>query len=87
MKKLNLKMGGIKEMLSREQMKKVVGGDGYGYAGGTCKATQYEYITAGDRNYVQGTEQNLTKEQAMAKANSYADPAHDLRGFWCCDNC
>ena len=26
MKKLNLKMGGIKEMLSREQMKKVVGG-------------------------------------------------------------
>ncbi len=34
MKKLNLKLGGIKEMLSREQMKKVVGGDGYGYSGG-----------------------------------------------------
>jgi len=32
MKKLNLKLGGIKEMLSREQMKKVVGG--YGYDGG-----------------------------------------------------
>ncbi len=30
MKKLNLKLGGIKEMLTREQMKKVVGGDGYG---------------------------------------------------------
>jgi len=26
MKKLNLKLGGIKEMLTREQMKKVVGG-------------------------------------------------------------
>ncbi len=35
MKKLNLKLGGIKEMLSREQMKKVVGGDGYGYDGGS----------------------------------------------------
>jgi len=41
MKKLNLKLGGIKEMLSREQMKKVTGGDdGYGYGGGswaTCR--------------------------------------------------
>ena len=27
MKKLNLKLGGIGEMLSREQMKKVVGGN------------------------------------------------------------
>jgi len=32
MKKMNLKLGGIKEMLTREQMKKVVGG--YGYDGG-----------------------------------------------------
>jgi len=41
MKKLNLKLGGIKEMLSREQMKKVVGGDGYGYGGGgpSCTST------------------------------------------------
>lgn len=31
MKKLNLKLGGIKEMLTREQMKKVVGGYG-GYS-------------------------------------------------------
>lgn len=31
MKKLNLKPGGIGEMLTREQMKKVVGGD---YGGG-----------------------------------------------------
>ncbi len=36
MKKLNLKLGGIKEMLSREQMKKVVGGYGYGGDGVQC---------------------------------------------------
>jgi|GEM_PF-6483621 len=30
MKKLNLKLGSIKEMLTKEQMKKVVGGGGYG---------------------------------------------------------
>lgn len=35
MKKLNLKLGGIKEMLTREQMKKITGGHGplYGYEG------------------------------------------------------
>ncbi len=38
MKKLNLKLGGIKEMLSREQMKKVVGGDGYGYYDSNSKS-------------------------------------------------
>jgi len=41
MKKLNLKLGGIKEMLSREQMKKVVGGDGYGYGGGYSNSYNY----------------------------------------------
>lgn len=41
MKKLNLKLGGIKEMLSREQMKKVVGGYGYDDGGGSfgCKSS------------------------------------------------
>lgn len=29
-------MGGIKEMLSKEQMKSVVGGYGYGYTGDFC---------------------------------------------------
>jgi hypothetical protein len=31
MKKLDLKFGGIKEMLTKEQMKKITGGDDYGY--------------------------------------------------------
>ena len=36
-KKLNLKLGGIKEMLTREQMKKVVGGYvGDGGSGKSC---------------------------------------------------
>ncbi len=40
MKKLNLKLGGIKEILGREQMKKVVGGYGYGYDGGDAKCVE-----------------------------------------------
>jgi hypothetical protein len=47
MKKLNLKLGGIKEMLTKEQMKKVIGGDGYGYGGATTQC----YITTSGPNY------------------------------------
>lgn len=37
MKKLDLKLGGVKEMLTKEQMKKVVGGDDdYGGSGVRC---------------------------------------------------
>ncbi len=36
MRKLNLKLGGIREMLSREQMKKVVGGYGSGDCSSGC---------------------------------------------------
>ncbi|MHA4894994.1 hypothetical protein ACXZ1K_09590 [Pedobacter sp. PWIIR3] len=38
MKKLSLKLGGIKEMLTREQMKKITGGYGSGPAG-NCTIT------------------------------------------------
>ena len=36
MKKLKLELGSIKEMLSKEQMKKVLGGEDYGEYGGRC---------------------------------------------------
>jgi len=37
MKKLNLNVGGIRQMLNKEQMKKVVGG--YGETGGGCSSS------------------------------------------------
>ena len=39
MKKLNLKLGGIKEILSREQMKKITGG----YDNPNCEGTSGTY--------------------------------------------
>jgi len=39
MKKLNLQLGSIKEMLTKEQMKKVAGG--YGGIGGSCPRGYY----------------------------------------------
>jgi hypothetical protein len=41
MKKLNLQLGSIKEMLTKEQMKKVAGGGGYGGGGGTGGGATY----------------------------------------------
>lgn len=42
MKKLNLKLSGVKEMLTKEQMKKVIGGHGYLYGyEGNCLITCY----------------------------------------------
>ena len=37
MKKLQLKLDGVKEMLTREQMKKIIGGSGSGSGGGNYK--------------------------------------------------
>jgi hypothetical protein len=45
MKKLNLKLGGLKEMLSKEQMKKITGGDDYGYGDGNSKTCKYHCCT------------------------------------------
>ncbi|MEO8948265.1 MAG: hypothetical protein ABI308_07635 [Mucilaginibacter sp.] len=36
MKKLKLQLDGVKQMLSKDQMKKVIGGDYGGGSGGTC---------------------------------------------------
>jgi len=70
MKKLNLKLGGIKEMLNREQMKKVVGGDGYGYNANTIC-----WITTSGSNYSNPTTgwilTDATGANASATANNY----------------
>jgi hypothetical protein len=66
MKKLNLKMGGIKEMLSKEQMKSVVGGYGYGYGGDFCT-----FRMTDPQGHVTGTINSVWMSNGSSGANSY----------------
>lgn len=62
MKKLNLKLGGIKEMLTREQMKKVVGGYNPNCAG--VEGAYTWYCCGANGSYT--TIGTMTCEQASA---------------------
>ncbi len=83
MKKLNLKLGGIKEMLSREQMKKVVGGDGYGYAANTCGVN---YLHNGVRV---DASRDMSKSDSQSTASYYSSQmaGTGYTALWCCDSC
>ena len=75
MRKLTLKFDGAKEMLTKEQMKKVTGGD---YGGSGCCAH-----TANWTSYQCGYA-NLGAAQAAA---DYAATQYGVRTFYCCQSC
>jgi hypothetical protein len=90
MKKLKLKALGLgaKEILTREQLKYVLGGSGGsgtgggggntgGGSGGTCCAHNIDwgYKSCG-----------LDKSTAIAYADQYASTSGQA-GYWCCDSC
>jgi hypothetical protein len=92
MKKLKLKALGLgaKEILTREQLKYVLGGDGSGSgtgggggntgggSGGTCCAHSADWIS-----YVKC---GVTQATAIAYADQYASTSGNP-GYWCCDSC
>ncbi len=81
MKKMKLQMLGlsVNDLLSREQMKKVMGGSGSGSGGsggGNCCA-HTEGWTDSQCGYADSTE-------AQNAASAYATANH-VRAFYCCD--
>jgi hypothetical protein len=76
MKKLKLKALelGAMELLTRAQLKNVLGGDDYGGAGTCCahSADWISYVSCG-----------LDKATAIAYADQYASGSGQ-HGYWCC---
>jgi hypothetical protein len=90
MKKLNLKLGGIKEMLSREQMKKVVGGDGYGYnntGSSTITCTAIVYSGGSSYSSTGACTGGYTLEQCNQHGTNYCQSQVNAGASSCSSSC
>ena len=76
MKKLNLQQLDGVEVLTRSQLKQILGGDGS--SGGTCAY----YYPNGSASGGPVVTYNVSSQDAQDYANAWGAGAH-----WCCDNC
>lgn len=94
--KLNLKARGADEILSREELKKIVGGT-VDYGSGTCgayvplSANNGAGNLAGSGASFKGAEYSVTPEACTYRGMSKQFVLDITRGVsgakWCCDNC